>query len=101
MVAIGSICRILQRNHIPFGIITKKQLPDLDRYRVIALPSVLRMDDEETEAFQEYVRKGGRLYASGYTSLVHTRGTMETDFMLADVFGCHLSREFPPSPRYW
>jgi len=88
--AVRGACRVLQQAHLPFGVITRKQLPVLDRYRVVVLPNVLRMDEEEVEAFRSYVNRGGRLYASLYTSLTETRGCRHRDFMLAEVFGCHL-----------
>jgi hypothetical protein len=85
--ALRGACRMLQRAHIPFGVITRKQLDALDRYPVIVLPNVLRMDGEEVDAFRRYVRAGGRLYASGFTSLVDTSGVRHGDFLLAEVFG--------------
>ena len=41
--AIRGVVRALQRAHLPFGIITSKQLNELDRYKVIILPNVLRI----------------------------------------------------------
>lgn len=89
MAALRGVCRVLQQAHLPFGIITRKQLPDLDRYKAIILPNVLRMDQDEADALREYVRGGGRLYASRYTSLTDTSGHRLDDFALADLFGCH------------
>ena len=86
-------CRALQQAHIPFGIITRKQLSALDRYKVILLPNILRMDSEEAAAFRDYVHRGGRLYASRYTSLTETSGLRRDDFMLGDVFGCHFKAD--------
>jgi hypothetical protein len=91
--AIRGFARVLQQAHIPFGIITRKQLAELDRYKVVVLPNVLRMDEEETAAFRKYVRDGGRLYASRYTSLTETQGVRRDDFRLADVFGCHFAAD--------
>jgi hypothetical protein len=91
--AIRGACRALQRAHIPFGVITRRQLTELARYRVLVLPNVTRMDDAEVAAIREYADRGGRVYASKYTSLVHTRGAGGKDFMLADVFGVHLASE--------
>lgn len=95
LTAIRGACRMLQRAHIPFGVITRRQLAELDRYRVVVLPNVVRMDADEAEALRAYVRRGGRVYASRYTSLVETEGVRHDDFMLADVFGVHLEREEP------
>lgn len=91
--ALRGACRMLQRAHVPFGVITRRQLGELGRYAVVVLPNVLRMDDDEVEAFRSYVRGGGRLYASGWTSLAHTRGERCVDFMLAGVFGCAFEGE--------
>jgi len=86
--AVRGACKKLQRAHLPFGVITRKQLGDLQRYPVIVLPDVLRMSQEETEAFRTYVENGGCLYASRYTSLTDTQGRRHDDFMLSDLFGC-------------
>lgn len=74
-------------NHIPFGIITKKNIKDLGKYKVIVLPNILMMDEDEAGVFKDYVRKGGSLYASKYTSLIRTDGKKLEDFLLADIFG--------------
>jgi hypothetical protein len=84
--AIG-VCQSLIENHIPFGVITRKNLGDLSRYSMIVLPNVLMMAEDEAAALREYVRRGGRLYASKYTSLITTDGCRLDDFLLADVFG--------------
>jgi hypothetical protein len=82
--------RALQIKHIPVGTITKNQLKELSRHRVIVLPSVVRMTEEEVDAFRDYVRGGGRLYASGTTSLLSPDGRKRSDFGLAEVFGCSM-----------
>lgn len=91
--AVRGACRTLQRAHVPFGVITAKQLDQLDRWRAIVLPDVSRMSEAEVAAFRAYVERGGRLYASGYTSLVGTDGTVRPDFGLAEVFGCSYEGE--------
>lgn len=89
--ALRGACRALQQAHLPFGVITRKQLDALDQYKLVILPNILRMRAEEADAFRRYVRNGGRLYASRYTSLTDSSGSPRDDFMLADVFGCHLA----------
>lgn len=98
--ALRGVVRALQRAHLPFGIITSKQLRELDRYKVVILPNVLRMNAREIDTFRTYVREGGALYASRYTSLVHTEGARCDDFMLADVFGCHFEADDVGSMSY-
>lgn len=83
--------RALRINHFPVVTITKLQLKELSRFRVIVLPQVVRMSDEEIEAFKNYVRDGGNLYASGVTSLLTPDGARkDNNFGLAEVFGCSL-----------
>ncbi|MDA2928407.1 hypothetical protein MYX84_00415 [Acidobacteria bacterium AH-259-O06] len=94
------VSRVLQQAHLPFGIITRRQLDRLSDYKLVILPNVLRMDEEEVAAFRDYVRRGGFLYASGETSLTTTEGHHKEDFMLADVFGCHLQDEVPLNVNY-
>lgn len=85
--AVGA-CQALIYHHIPFGVITRMTLPDLADYRVIVLPNVLMMNEDEVDAIREYVRQGGCLYASKWTSLVTRDGHKHEDFQLADLFGC-------------
>ena len=70
--ALGA-CQALIEHNIPWGVITREDLGRLNRHQVIVLPDVLMMDAEECNALRDYVRAGGRLYASGHSSLV-TRG---------------------------
>jgi hypothetical protein len=84
--ALGA-CKTLLDHHIPFGVITRRNLADLAGYKVILLPKVLMMDKVEADAMRRYVRGGGRLYASGSTSLQTPDGKRPGDFLLADVFG--------------
>jgi hypothetical protein len=74
-------------HHIPYGIATRKTLDRLGEHKVIVLPNVLMMDEEEVEAFKAYVREGGNLYASKYSSLITKAGVRKPDFLLGEVFG--------------
>ena len=98
--ALRGVIRFLQRTHLPFGVITEKQFSNLNNYKVIILPNVLRLTRVEVEAFREYVKNGGSIYASRMTSLTDTEGNRFKDFMLADVFGCHLEKEEAGSMVY-
>lgn len=83
--------RALRINHFPVVTITKLQLKELSKFRVIVLSQVVRMTDEEVEAFKDYVQGGGNLYASGVTSLLTPDGARkDNNFGLAEVFGCDL-----------
>lgn len=92
------VCQTCRSRHIPYGIVSKKNLGDLSRHRVLVLPNVLMMDEEEVSAIRDYVRNGGNVYASKYTSLVTKDGSRHKDFLLADVFG--LSYEGETAENY-
>lgn len=81
-----NVAKSLIGAHIPFGIITKKKLSELDKYKAIVLPNVLMLDEEEAEAIRVYVSQGGKLYASYHASLLDKEGNKK-DFLLSDVFG--------------
>lgn len=85
--AVVNVCRSLINNHIPFGVITKRNINALSQYKIIVLPNILMMDEEEANAFREYVHSGGMLYASRGTSIVTKDGKKHDDFLLSDVFG--------------
>lgn len=87
MAAVFGAARSLQEAHIPYAVVTERNLDSLQKYRVVILPNVLVMSDLEIEAFRAYVAAGGSLYASGYSSLVAADGTLRADFGLTDVFG--------------
>ncbi|MDD5706019.1 MAG: alpha-L-fucosidase [Kiritimatiellae bacterium] len=98
--SVHGICRVLEQAHLPYGVITRRQLPDLRRYKLLILADVLRMDREEAEAFRCYVKDGGKLLATRYTSLTETNGRRGDDFLLADVFGCHFADDDIMQPAY-
>lgn len=79
-----------RRHHIPFGVIARPNLADLSRHRVVVLPNVLMMDEEERNAIHEYVKAGGCVYASKLTSLTDSSGERSDNFSLADLFGVDL-----------
>lgn len=78
--ALGA-AQALRTNHIPFGIITRKNLKDLAHYRVVILPNVLRLSDEEADAVREYVAVGGSVYASKFTLKSKLREMLNANFM--------------------
>ena len=82
-------CASLLTHHIPFGVITKRDLHRLDRHKILVLPEVMMMDQEEMDAVRQYVSSGGNLYVSKGASLVSETGQRYQDFQLSDVFGVH------------
>ena len=95
-----AVCQACRSNHIPFGVITRKNLSDLRRHKVLVLPNVLMMDESETIAIREFVRNGGRLYASKFSSLITSQGKRKDDFLLSDVFGVSYEGETEENYTY-
>jgi len=82
-----SAARNLIYEHIPFGVVTRKNLNELSRYQIIVLPNVVMLNDEDMAALKAYVTAGGSLYASKHTSIISNDGHRQANFMLADLFG--------------
>lgn len=78
--------------HVPFGVVTRQGLANLDGVRVLVLPCVNLMGEDELARIRDWVRAGGALYASGGSSLLDTSGTLRGDFGLADLFGVSLHK---------
>ncbi len=64
--ALGCV-ETLRTEHIPFGVITEKNLDELSRHQVVMLPNILRLSDEEADAMKNYVAAGGSVYASKFS----------------------------------
>jgi hypothetical protein len=84
---IKNIVRTFIEHKIPFTIITEKQLNRLTDFRALVLPAVAMMSAAEARAIEKFVKNGGRVYASGETSLYDKTGARQKDFQLGHVFG--------------
>jgi hypothetical protein len=91
----------LIRGHIPFGVMTKRTIDQLDRFGCLVLANVHMMDDDECERIRHWVRSGGRLIATGGSSLVDKSGGKRPDFGLNDVLGVNLVQaDWVDRPHY-
>ena len=79
--------RAFQSHHLPVDLITKLNLDQLEKYSLLVLPDAMCMNDKEVERIREYVRNGGNLVATRFTSLADQDGNQRHNFGLADVFG--------------
>lgn len=95
------VSRAFIKNHIPYGVITYKNINDISKYKVIILSNVLMMSENEVCAFREYVRNGGKIYASEMTSLTDINGYKKDNFMLSDVFGVNYKGETEENVTYF
>ncbi len=76
--------------HLPFCVVTRQSLDKLQGVKLLVLSNVNMLDEQEVHAIREWVKGGGTLLATLGTSLVDTKGKLQPDFMLADVFGCSI-----------
>lgn len=79
----------LMEKHIPYGLVTGKSLlaGEFGGAKVVILPNVACLADEEAAALREYVRGGGGLVATYRTSMQDEWGNPRPNFLLADLFG--------------
>ena len=77
--------------HIQYDIIQLDR--DLSAYQLLILPDQAALDDDELASLRQYVTAGGRLLASGSSSLWDEKGARRPGFGLADVFGVDYERE--------
>ncbi len=79
----------LQEAHLLFSFVHGSDPEKLKNSPVIVLSDASCLTDAECDALREYVRGGGKLYASFRTSLYDPDKGILPDFKLADLFGIH------------
>ncbi len=82
--------RLLIEEHLPFDIVVAENVAAADqlrRYDLVILPNATHLGDAVCTALRAYVAKGGRLLATGESSLWDNRGGRRPDFALGDVLG--------------
>jgi hypothetical protein len=84
--------------HCQYEIV--RRLEGLSRYQLLILADQAALSEAELEAVRQYVRQGGRLIASGESSLWDETGNRRADFGLADVFGVSWAGEAAYSYAY-
>jgi hypothetical protein len=74
---------------------------DIDRegtqLRVLVLPNLAVMTDDQIAAVRRFVAGGGNLVATGDSSLLNEWGDRRADYGLADLFGAHATQTGEPS----
>lgn len=63
-----SAARTLKEAHIPFAVIARSNINELEPFQVLIVPGAREVDSTEVEAFRTFVRNGGSLYLSGMVS---------------------------------
>ena len=75
---------------ISFEMVDDRQLDPahISRYRVLVLADVASLSDAQCQQIRDYVKAGGRIVATGETSLYDQTGKRRANFGLSDLFGC-------------
>ena len=79
----------LIEGHIPFEMVNDKLL-DAERlkpFKLLILPNIAALSDEQCEQLRKFVASGGSLVATFETSLYDEEGRPRQDFALKDLFG--------------
>jgi len=74
---------------IPFEMVHEHYLEasQIDHFKVLVLPNIAAMSDQQCQKIREYVNRGGSLLATFETSLYNEVGEKRSDFGLGDIFG--------------
>lgn len=80
---------LLNEQRIPFDIVLDDQItPErLRRYKVLILPNMALMSNEQAAAIEAYAAAGGSVLATFETGVYDETGTERGDFALARLFG--------------
>ena len=88
---VENIHQALLDYHYQYDIL--RSLDDLESYQLIVLADQAALSDAEIDRLRSYVAGGGKLLASGYSSLWDENGRRRDDFGLADLFGVSFRRD--------
>lgn len=84
------ITSALIRARIPYLPIHADDIEGTD-IAVLILPDLALLSTTQAEALRRFVARGGSLIATGNTGLLDEQGETRADFVLADLFGVHLT----------
>jgi hypothetical protein len=79
----------LIESRIPFEMVNDRLLDaeHLEPFKLLILPNIAALSEQQCEQLRQYVRSGGSLVATFETSLYNERGERRGDFGLGDLFG--------------
>jgi len=87
--------RLLAENHYQYGFISDKllSLEKLKEFKILFLPNVAALGDDQAQIIKTWVNQGGKLISSFQTSLFDEEGGARPDFALGEVFGVSYMNE--------
>lgn len=80
---------VLVENSMPFEMVNDRLLDEehLREYKLLILPNVAAMSDQQCAQIRRFVDRGGSIIATFETSLYNEQGKQRPDFGLRDLFG--------------
>ena len=72
---------------MPFEMLHDRTLDTAGRFKLLLLPNIAALSDEQCAQIRRFVENGGSVLATYETSLYDENGSAAPDFGLADVFG--------------
>lgn len=89
-----AMAQVLMQHQIPFRYVLSDRLEKLVDVQVLVLPHVLPLAPAAEVAIRAWVKRGGRVLATGRGTLYDHWMRQRTDYALADLFGAHFSNAF-------
>jgi hypothetical protein len=83
--------RLLAENHYQYGFISDRQInaEKLRQFKLLLLPDVVALSDEQVKVIEEWVKTGGKIISSFNTSQYDENRNQRPDLGLNRVFGIH------------
>jgi hypothetical protein len=81
--------RLLIEEHLPYDIVIAETMAasELGKYDLVILPDLANLSAAACTALKDYIGQGGRILATGSTSLRDEQGNVRPEFALAQVLG--------------
>jgi len=81
--------RLLTENHYQYGFISDRQVSGekLRQFKLLILPNVVALSDEQIKVLEEWVNAGGKIISTFKTSLYDEQRNQRPDLGLRNVFG--------------
>ncbi|MBQ6353183.1 MAG: beta-galactosidase trimerization domain-containing protein, partial [Lentisphaeria bacterium] len=95
-----NLTRTLMGAHLMFTFVGGDRPERWKGVPVIFLSDCAFLSEEECKRLEEFVRSGGKLFATLRTSLYDRTTGIRGDFRLAELFGVHFAGAFTEHPSY-
>ncbi|MBU4291699.1 MAG: beta-galactosidase trimerization domain-containing protein [Verrucomicrobia bacterium] len=100
IAVISNLARMLLHSHVPYGVITDKNLGQFSQFKVIVLPDFVILSEIEAKAIADFVKAGGGLYVSKGSGIFKSNRYPKASRIMADVLGIEIEGETIESISY-